>query len=166
VARRERRLTKRERQAARAQGPNFVERVRTFAATHGVPEERIRFGGFAGSPKMSDVLAEWAAPMLERLRGDIGAFTNGVKFAAIIWNAATGMLDPAEVVAEWVVKAAGRVGVALSADSHDLVVELVSSRREKYGRETRVILTTDVVAAGHEYRIRVASAAPGDAGSA
>jgi hypothetical protein len=162
MARRERRLTKRERKAADARSPGFDDRIRTLAAKHGMPEERLHFGGVADRPKMSDVLKKWAAPILETLRGDIGAFTNGVRFAATLWNAATVMLDRPEVVADRLMEAVGAAGVPYLGDMHGLLVDLIASRREEYGLDTRIVIETEVIDGGHEYRISVASAVPGE----
>jgi hypothetical protein len=161
MARREKKLTKRERKAAEAAGPGFHDRVRGLAAEHGM-SERIRFGGAPDRPKMSDVLREWAAPILDSLRGDLRAFSNGVRFAGLLWNAATVMLDVPEVVADRMMEAAGNVGVPYSGDMHGLLVDLISSRREEYCLDTRIVIETDVIDGGHEYRISVASTTPGE----
>ena len=161
MARRERRLTKRERKAFGTTEPSFEERVQVRAARQGISPESIRRGGLPDRPKMSDVLKEWAAPLLEPLRGDIRKFTNGVRFAATVWNAATKMPEPPEVVADWLVEAAGSIGIPFSGDTRDMLAHLITTRREDYADDDRIVIDTEVCDGGDEYRITVASALVG-----
>ena len=43
----------------------------------------------------------------------------------------------------------------------DLLVYLVTTRREEYGGDDRIVIDTEVRDGGDEYRITVASAVPG-----
>lgn len=160
MARREPRLTKRERKAAAAGLTSFAERVRSKAAERGMSDGQVHVGALPDLPKMSDVLKEWAAPMLLPLRGDLRVFRNGVRFAAIVWNAAAAPSGSPEEVARRVMRASGTVGVPLSEEMAELIELLVVQRREEYGDDPRVIIDTEVLDGGNEYRINVASAMP------
>jgi len=157
MARRERRLTKRERKAVHASATTLDDRVRAFAAESGIPDERIYLGGSDGRPKMSEVLTEWAAPILDNQRGNLIEFKNAVKFATVLWNMATMSRDPAEVVANQLLEAALAAGVPYSADMHAILVDLVASRRAVYGEDSRVVIDTEVLQGEREYRLEVAA---------
>ncbi|MBL8714465.1 MAG: hypothetical protein JNL79_00605 [Myxococcales bacterium] len=131
-----------------------------MAAESGIPDERIFLGGSDGRPKMSEILTEWAEPIFEDQRSNLREFAHAVKFAAVIWNAATARSDPPDVVADWVLEAALAAGVPHSAEIHVIVSDLVSSRRDFYGADPRVIIDTEVLQGDGEFRLNVASSYP------
>jgi hypothetical protein len=133
-----------------------------MAADHGIPEAHVHVGRVTGMPKMSDVLKDWAAPLLEPLRGDLPVFRKGVVFAALIWNAATTMTEPAGEVASHVIDLAGSAGRSTSEEMRELVEFLIVRRRDDFGQDRRLVVATEVHDGGDEYRISVASAVPGD----
>ncbi|MBK7402693.1 MAG: hypothetical protein IPJ34_42315 [Myxococcales bacterium] len=106
---------------------------------------------------MSEVLTEWAAPILDNQRGNLIEFKNAVKFATVLWNMATMSRDPAEVVANQLLEAALTAGVPYSADMHAILVDLVASRRDVYGEDSRVVIDTEVLQGEREYRLEVAA---------
>jgi hypothetical protein len=156
VSKRERRLTKRERKAATgAASPEFQARLRAFANEQGKP---LRLDQHTGSgPKMSEVLLEWAAPLLEPFaQREIEVYRKALTFAALIWNEATDSDEPADVIAEKVMTVAIAAGGSPSQSMRALVARLIEDRRDLHGSDRRLILETEAHDKANRRQVTVA----------
>lgn len=160
MAKRQRQLTKRERKAAPSPATT------AFGAQLGqkvLPDGRkVRVEQHSGhGPKMSELLLEWAAPLLEPIeRRDLGLYRNVLSFAALIWNEATESDDAPDVVADEVIRRFGAGSSALES-MRDLIADLVADRREVYGDDLRIILETDARDSADRRHVSVATTTPG-----
>ncbi len=155
MARRERRLTKREKKATGERG-TFEDRAHVLAKEAGVTA--VGFGADAdGRPSMSEVLGEWAGPLLDPLaQDDLSRFTRALAFASLVWNAATMSEEPAAAVADGVFAETAEMDVPMPPRLRPIVVALVDARRSAYGDDPRVIITTDARDVDGERRVQVA----------
>jgi len=159
MARRQPRLTKRARKAQASPSLEAGDRLRELASRHGMPNAKLHVGAIPGMPKMSDVIADWAAPLLEPLEdAPLSSFRNALSLAALIWNAATTPeRTAAEVAAELVETIRGATG-AVPDELGPIVEDLVASRRRDFAQDRRVVMAAEAHDHGDDRRINVVSA--------
>lgn len=141
--------------------PERIEHVHQLAREHGLQVGNVHVDGIPGMEKMSEVLAEWAAPILEPLEdAPLATFRNALSTAMLIWNAATDTGGTtAEVAAE--VLADLRTAGGPVPDALVPIIELlVESRRLDYSADPRIVLGVEAVDVGDDRRIRVTSGMP------
>jgi len=139
--------------------PEFHARLRELASGQSRPVVIDRHTG--SGPKMSEVLLEWAAPLLEPFaERDLKAYRKALTFAVLVWNEATDSDEPADVVAENIMTIATAAGGAAPLSMRDLVAGLVEDRREIYGADRRLILEADAHDKPDRRHVSVAVLAP------
>lgn len=144
--------------------PEPSDRLRELAARYDVPAEDVYVGGIPGMPKMSDVISEWGAQILEPLEdAPLSLFRNGLSLSALIWNAATKPEGTASEVAAKLIDIVRKTGSAMPDELGPLLESLIDSRRRDYASDPRVVMATEAEDYGDERRIRVASAVQGPA---
>ncbi|MEI8258405.1 MAG: hypothetical protein WCJ30_22240, partial [Deltaproteobacteria bacterium] len=136
--------------------PRLTQRARKAS-----PPGRKMPADLATSPDMrtmSDVLAEWAAPILEPWEaGPIKLYRNGLKFASLIWNFATASdAEPAGVV-DQIFERLASFGIPAPATLRHIVEALVESRRADYAHDTRIVILPKAFDVGGKRKVEVAS---------
>jgi hypothetical protein len=144
--------------------PEPSDRLLELAARHGIPTEKLHVGAIPGMEKMSDVISEWAAPILDPLEdAQLGTFRSALWFAASIWNAATMPEGTAAEVAAKLVETLRGLGGPMPDEMLPLVEQLVASRRCDYATDSRFVVGAEAEDHGDDRRIKVVSAVPGPA---
>ncbi len=141
--------------------PQPSDRLLELAARHGVASENLHLGGIPGMATMSEVIAEWAEPLLQPLEGaSLGSFRSALSVAMLIWNEATGHEGTATEVAAGVLEVLGGVGAPIPPGMDALIEHLVESRRTTYASDTRMVLRVEAEDFGDDRRMRVVSGLP------
>ena len=165
MARRQPRLTKRERKAIEVRPPGPLpepsDRLRNLAARYGIAPENFHADGIPGMEKMSDVITEWAEPLLGPLEdAPLSSFRSALTVTMLIWNAATAHDGSAAEVAAEVLEVLGGAGGPIPPGMDALIAHLVESRRTTYGSDPRVVLRVEAEDVGEDRRLRVVSGMP------
>ncbi len=152
MARRAKKLTKRERKAVTG-GSSVDARLSALVRERGL----LRAADGSHARTMTDVIVEWAEPLLAPLfDGPLPRLEKGLTFAGLVWNAATDSDAPAEDTAEEILEDFAKGGLPVPETLGRLVVELIDSRRTNYAQERRVFLSAEVTEVGDDRRIRIA----------
>lgn len=125
-----------------------------------MPIHQVHADRVTGLPKLSDTIKDWAAPVLALAGLDLGDFRAALSFAALTWNEAAVKGDPPEVIAEYVAGLAPAAAYRLSDALVELLAQMVTRRRADHAHDRRIVVDTEVVDAGPEYRISVVSMMP------
>ncbi|MBI2392043.1 MAG: hypothetical protein HYV09_20795 [Deltaproteobacteria bacterium] len=147
--------------AAAGSALESADRVRKIAMQHGLSPEQVLVGGFPGMRDMSDVLIEWAAPLLEPLKdASMQGFQNAVSLASFIWNAASRPERTAPEVAAAIVQRLREIDASLGDGLLPMIEQLVTGRRRDYATDPRRIWKAEVLERGSVRWVDVVPAAP------
>jgi len=141
--------------------PEPRERLHQLAREHGLHVGDVHLDGIPGMEKMSEVISEWAAPILEPFEdAPLATFRNALSTAALIWNAATNPEGTTAEVAAQVLADLRTAGGPVPDALIPSIELLVESRRLDYSADRRIVMAAEAVDVGDDRRIRVTSAMP------
>ncbi|MEI8257080.1 MAG: hypothetical protein WCJ30_15510 [Deltaproteobacteria bacterium] len=105
---------------------------------------------------MSDVLTEWAGPILEPWRNvPIEILQNALTFASLIWNVATASEDSPPGAVDEIFERMEAIGIPAPESLRHVVEALVERRRTDYAHDMRIVILPRVVDAGDDREIQV-----------